>query len=399
VPTRRQLLAGGAALALAGCGSSKRPHRERAGDSPPGWPALKTSWDLPADEHHFDAFVLAPHPEPVRRAIARHRAGLDAGAAEYLHAHQERLESEVNDEASRYLGVSKDLGVPSDDIAYTDSTTMGLGLVYRALGPGTEVLTTEHDFYATHEALRLSGPKVERVALYDDPARATADEMLSRLKAAITPRTEVLALTWVHSGTGVKIPAREILKLGPRVVLDSVHALAVEDEDADQVSDVFVAGTHKWLGGPRGTGVVWSREPLAATIPTFSMVDTPGARFTPGGYHSFEHRWALADAFRWLGRAEASERIRALATRLKDGLADLPHVRLVTPRDPLVSAGIVCFDVDGQSAQETVDALRRKKIRASVTPYAVTHVRLGCSLHVLEEDVDAAVEGVKALRG
>jgi hypothetical protein len=29
----------------------------------------------------FDAFVHAPHPEPVRRAIARHRAGLDAWAS------------------------------------------------------------------------------------------------------------------------------------------------------------------------------------------------------------------------------------------------------------------------------------------------------------------------------
>src|SRR3954468_10635604 len=333
--TRKELLAGGAALALAGCGGKRRP---------------AALFDLDPREHHFDAFVFAPHPRPVREAIERHRRGLDGGAAAYLHANQERLDGAVGGAAAAYLGVNP------DELAFTDSTTMGLGLVYSGLklGPGDEVLTTEHDFYATHEALRLSGAAVKRVALYDDPAQASADEMLERLRAAITPRTKLLGLTWVHSGTGVKIPAREILELGPRVVLDSVHALAVEDEDADQVSDVFVAGTHKWLGGPRGTGVVWSREPLAATIPTFSMLATPGARCTPGGYHSFEHRWALADAFRWLGRAEVSERIRTLATRLKDGLAGLPHVTLVTPRDPAVSAGIVCFDVDGQSAQESV---------------------------------------------
>jgi selenocysteine lyase/cysteine desulfurase len=357
---------------------------------------VRAQFDLPSDEHHFDAFVFAPHPDPVRRAIARHRAGLDAGAAAYLHEHESELESAVGDAAGAYLGV------PKDQIAFTDSTTMGLGLVYAGLRPGDEVLTTEHDFYSTHEALRLSGANVRRVALYDDPASATAGEMVERLKAAITPRTKVLAVTWVHSGTGVKIPAREIAALGPRVVLDSVHALAVEDEDVDQVSDVFVAGTHKWLGGPRGTGVVWAREPIPATIPTFSMTNTPGARFTPGGYHSFEHRWALAAAFEWmsaLGRAKVAARIRTLSTRLKDGLAELEHVKLVTPRDPAVSAGIVCFDVDGQSSADSVNALARKGIRASVTPYAVTHVRLGCSLHVLEADVDAAVEGVKALRG
>jgi hypothetical protein len=63
------------------------------------------------------------------------------------------------------------------------------------------VLTTEHDFYATHEALRLAGANVKRVALYDDPAQASAGEMLERLRAAVTPRTKVPALTWVHSGT------------------------------------------------------------------------------------------------------------------------------------------------------------------------------------------------------
>ena len=42
-------------------------------------------------------------------------------------------------------------------LALTDSTTMGLGLLYGGLrlAPDEEVLTTEHDFYATHEALRL----------------------------------------------------------------------------------------------------------------------------------------------------------------------------------------------------------------------------------------------------
>jgi selenocysteine lyase/cysteine desulfurase len=393
VPTRRELLAGGAALAVAGCGGTKK----RAA-TPTGWAAVRAQFDLPADQHHFDAFVLAPHPRPVREAIAKHRAGLDAGAAAYLHAHEGELEDAVGAAAANYLQV------PAAQIAYTDSTTMGLALVYGGLrlAPGDEVLTTTHDFYSTHEALRLSGANVRRVTLYEDPAKASADEMVERMQAAITPRTKVLAVTWVHSGTGVKLPAGRIAQLGPTVVLDSVHALAVEDEPISEVSDVFVAGTHKWLGGPRGTGIVWSRDPIPATIPTFSMANAPGARFTPGGYHSFEHRWALAEAFAWqsaLGRPKVTARIRALATRLKDGLAELDHVTLVTPGDPEISAGIVCFDVAGQSAVDSVSALQRRGIRASVTPYAVTHVRLGCSLHVDEADVDKAVEGVKALRG
>jgi hypothetical protein len=59
--TRKELLAGAAAAGVvAGCGASPKP----------------------ADGmRHFDAFVLASHPPPVRAAIDRHRRGLDVDAA------------------------------------------------------------------------------------------------------------------------------------------------------------------------------------------------------------------------------------------------------------------------------------------------------------------------------
>ena len=52
---------------------------------------------------------------------------------------------------------------------------MGLGLLYGGLplAPGDEVVTTAHDHYATHEALRLrtvrTGARSARSALRDAP--------------------------------------------------------------------------------------------------------------------------------------------------------------------------------------------------------------------------------------
>jgi selenocysteine lyase/cysteine desulfurase len=290
-----------------------------------------------------------------------------------------------------------------------------------------EVVATEHDHYATHEALRLRFGRYRRIRLYDDPADATVGSIVGAIERGVGPHTGLLALTWVHSGTGVKLPLREIAEVlaarrrhGLTVVVDGVHALGVEDQAATiDLFDVLVAGCHKWLGGPRGTGLVWSIkawERLRPTIPTFDglsylawmegrppPVDAPpGPTFTPGGFHAFEHRWALAEAFAFhaeLGRARVAERVRALATRLKEGLAALRNVRLVTPMAPELSAGIVCFDVDGMGAGEAVERLRREhRIAASVTPYAVEHVRLGTGLWVDEDDVDAAVAAVGALR-
>jgi selenocysteine lyase/cysteine desulfurase len=188
------------------------------------------------------------------------------------------------------------------------------------------------------------------------------------------------------------------------VVVDGVHGLAADTEPVSASSyDVLVAGTHKWLGGPRGTGLVWSEgawSRLTSAIPSFHA-DRPGAaRFTPGGYHSFEHRWALAEAFDFaaaIGRERIAERVTMLATRLKQGLAEIPEVRLITPLSPEVSAGIVCFEVDGLEPPDAVARLREHRVAASVTPYATPYVRLGTGLWVDEADVDAALDAVAGL--
>jgi selenocysteine lyase/cysteine desulfurase len=416
--TRKELLAGGAALALAGCGGSGSK-KAAATRGLTGWAAAKAQFALDPKDRHFDGFLFAAHPRVVREAIDRHRRGFDSGANQYLHEHEEAAEKAVASNAAAYLGTNP------GELAFVDSTTMGLALTYRGLlRPGDEVVTTEHDHYATHESLRLTGARVRKVRLYDDPASASADPMIDAIVSAVSAKTKVVAVTWVHSGTGVKLPVAKLRaalgRNGPLLVVDGVHALGVEPDPIDiNLCDVLVAGTHKWLGGPRGTGLIWSIKAwdrMRPVIPSFAIqaygawmndsfvdplhVDDAAPLFTPGGYHSFEHRWALAEAFDWqagLGRAPVADRIHALAARLKAGLAGIDGVRLVTPRGAEVSSGLVCFDIDGVDPGQAVARLRAMRVRASVTPYAVLHARLGTSLHVDEADVDAAVAAVAKL--
>ena len=176
-------------------------------------------------------------------------------------------------------------------MALTDSTTMGIALVYArlSLAQGDEVVTTEHDFFATHESLRLrerlDGVAVRRVRLYDEPETASADPIVSAVSRALGPRTRSLALTWVHSSSGVKLPLREIAarrrRREPRprererilLCVDGVHGFGAEDASpADLGCDVLFSGCHKWLFGPRGTGFVWARHGLAAARPDDPVV-------------------------------------------------------------------------------------------------------------------------------
>ena len=76
----------------------------------------------PEGRAELRGLYLASHPATVRAAIDRHRRGLDAGRV--LTSMAPVLEADVLRAAAAYLGAR------GADIALTDSTTMGLGLLY-----------------------------------------------------------------------------------------------------------------------------------------------------------------------------------------------------------------------------------------------------------------------------
>jgi selenocysteine lyase/cysteine desulfurase len=422
--TRRTFLRGAAALGATGLAPGALAAAPRF--DPRSWSSVRAQFELDPHLTNFATFLLASHPRQVRAAISRHARALDRDAKRYLDRQEEMnaADQRVRNAAARYLAASP------DDIALTDSTTMGLGLLYGGLrlDEEDEVVTTAHDFYSTHEALRLralrTGAHVRRIRLYQNARTASVDEIVSAVRRAVTPKTRVLAVTWVHSSTGVKLPVRAIADAlrSTRVLLcvDGVHGFGVEAATPQQLGcDFLVSGCHKWLFGPRGTGVIWGRtdawNAVTPTIPTFDgrafrpwiegrAPDLPrAAAMTPGGFHTFEHRWALAEAFAFrqrIGRARAATRTHTLAQRVKNGLAELRKVRLVTPQSPALSAGLVCFEVEGRDPFDVVERLySRARVVASVTPYATRYIRLGPSILNTPAEVDRVVRAVTSLTG
>lgn len=394
------------------------------------WQDFRKMFELRTDRIHMACMVMASNPAPVARAIETHRLGLQSDPVEYIDQNRWRLEGLVSKAAAHYLQVEP------VDIALTDSTSMGLSFLYTGLQlkPGQEILTTTHDHFVTEMALAecatRTGCTVRRVSMYQDPAKANEDEMAESIIRAISPNTRIVAVTWVHSGTGVKIPVKRIGQAIEEVnrkrtdqdriyfCVDGVHGLGIEDFTIpDLHCDFWAAGTHKWLFGPRGTGVLWGKpESWPITRPTIHTWEpaslqawigwkpaTPiggGQRMTPGGYHAFDHMWALGSAFELheqLGKHRVQERIHALNRQLKEGLAKMSNVRLITPTSEQISSGITCFMVGNLPAQTVADRLLKKQIVASTTPYKASYARLTPGLLNSEAEVDQALAAVRAL--
>lgn len=397
--------------------------------APGDWQALRSLFPLRDDRIQLATFLLASHPTPVANAIEQFRQQLDYDPVMALVANDGKADEAVRASAAAYMGGS------GEQIALTDSTTMGSAMVYSGLqlAAGDEILHTTHDHYATvmaiaHRAER-TGAKVRQVALYDNAANTTTSDCVNRLEAGITSATRVVAVTWVHSSTGVKLPVRALAESFKKInarrsanrqiifCVDGVHGFGIENEDVSELGcDFFIAGTHKWIFGPRGTGVVWGNskgwEQCQPVIPSFGnpfdvWLDkkeekdvTPGDRMTPGGFHTFEHRWALPAAFelhQQLGKANIQSRIHALNTQVKEGLAKMSGVTLHTPLSSELSSGLVAYEVAGKSPMEITYALFAKGVVSAPSPYHQSYARMAPSLLNTEEELETALAHVATL--
>ncbi|TDV53529.1 secreted protein [Pseudomonas helmanticensis] len=351
------------------------------------WAQLQQLFDQDPDYLHFSNFLITSHPRPVREAIEQHRAALDKNpglAMDWDLGVIEQREENVRVWAARYLQAN------AKQIALTGSTTEGLATIYGGVHvrPDQEILTTVHEHYATHTILALrterDGTRVRKIVLFKDVYHASKDEILANIDNAIRPETRVLGMCWVHSGSGLKLPIGEIGAIVDKhnrgrsdadrivYVVDGVHGFGVDNLNFAQMNcDFFIAGTHKWMFGPRGTGIICSRfedvRYVTPVIPTFSEATAFSTTMTPGGYHAFEHRWALDEAFKLhlkLGKADVEARIHALNSYLKQRLQQRAQIELVTPLSPALSAGFTFFRVKGKDSDKIAAHLMANRVVA-----------------------------------
>lgn len=81
----------------------------------------------------------------------------------------------------------------------------------------------------------------------------------------------------------------------------------------------------------------------------------------------------------------------ALTKRLRDGLAQIPRVRIASPTHPELASAITTFRVDGVKAKALQDALwgRRVRVRAQNDERGI---RLSAHLYVSPADIDTVLD-------
>ena len=154
--------------------------------------------------------------------------------------------------------------------------------------------------------------------------------------------------------------------------------------------------------GPSGTGIMVSKETnpttISPTIPPFNLAQDPtfAGTMTPGGFHAFEHRWALRKAFEFhllLGKDRVQARIHYLNRYLKERLDGVKGVDLATPMSEELSAGFTFFKVPKMESTVVEKIMFENKIVVSATNRdAGPIVRMAPGLLNSTQEIDGAVE-------
>jgi selenocysteine lyase/cysteine desulfurase len=306
------------------------------------------------------------------------------------------------------------INAPTDELALTQNTTMGMSLLANGLDlePGDEIVTTDQEHGGGISAWMLRerrhGAVVKQVALGPAFERGP-DAVVEAFADAITPRTRVVMFSHVTSLLGIKLPAEDLCALarerGALSVVDGAQAVGQMPVDVKAMDcDAYVTSGHKWLLAPKGTGLLYVRSEVQdlfwGTLVTAGFDNTSlGAfRLTRFGTGSLPRVFGLRAAVRFMKRLEV-ERVERwntmLTSRLREGLARMPHVRLSSPSDARFAAAMTTFAVSGRTPDEVQDLLWRERIRVRAEGDA--GVRLSAHLYVAPADIDRVLGTVRSM--
>ena len=234
-----------------------------------------------ADEAEFWKQIRSEFPLGDHR-IYLNTGGLGASprvAIDAVKDEMDKLEriAETGRSASLWVSIKSTagslLGCPARNIAYTRNATEGINIVCNGLplAAGDEVITSAHEHVA-NTVTWLARQRFDGIRLrVFEPSLRSAQENLDRIERLITPRTRVLSLPHVTTTTGQVMPVEDIGALaryhGLWYFLDGAQAPGMMPVDVGRIGcHAYATSGHKWLLGPKGTGLVYVHDEALETI-------------------------------------------------------------------------------------------------------------------------------------
>ncbi|MFC0678843.1 cysteine desulfurase [Lysobacter korlensis] len=359
-----------------------RPLPEPPRIGPPDWASVRADFPLLEREVHgkpliyLDSANTGQKPAAVIEAVDDFYRHHNANVSRAVHALGTEA-TEAYESARNRLAAF--LNVRSDELVLCSGTTFALNLVAYSwalpqLKAGDAIVLTRMEHHANIVPWQIVAQRTGAVIKVAELNEA-GELDLEGLYALMTPEVKLLAMSHVSNVLGTVNPVREICREARRrgivTVIDGSQAAPHRALDVGSIGCDFYAVTGHKMAGPTGTGALWARRELLASMPPFlgggEMIKE--VRFEGTVYNDAPHRFeagtpniagfvglgAAVDYLTGLGMEHVEAREQELLAHATEALAGVEGLRIFG--NAREKAAVVSFLVEGAHAHDLATLL------------------------------------------
>jgi len=303
------------------------------------------------------------------------------------------------------------LGADVDEVCITGSTTDGMNLVAEGveLRPGDHVLTTDHEhpggMRCWEHAERHRGVVLDRVRLPIPPE--DPGTIVQLLRDALTPDTRVVSVSHVTFTTGLRLPVRAIAEVvhahGALFVVDGAQGAGALPVDVKALGcDAYATSGHKWMLGPKGTGLLYISTAARDRVHPIRLSDGPAVHTPSSGMTHLPSVIGLGAALDFCeerGIDAIARRNLAVRDRLYQALSARDDVTVLSPGGGELAAPMVSIslreDVDVALLHRTLREKHRVSVKR-ISGAVFSGLRFATHVYNSDDDIDRLLTALDA---
>ena len=367
-------------------------------DDPKYWEKLRDQFLLARDKVYFNTGTLGVMPKVSIKRMVDHvyKVATDIADWDFRDADRKSGEwmsgywplSDIREKAAKLINAD------FKEVALTENVTAAMSYFANGLEleEGDEVITSDQEHQGGRSAW-LNKQKRQKVKYREVPLPKPAHdpgEILDRVMQAVGPRTQAIMISHVITGSGAILPVKEICAAakakGIITILDGAQALGHIKVDVKEIGcDAYAGCFHKWMLAPAGTGFLYLRQDRIKEIWT-TIASSQWDNQEDGGYRLTQRGTgnlalllgldAALDFHNAVGPEKVRQRIKFLGNHLRTGLRAIPQVRIYSPEDESMCAGITVYNIAGFTGPKLQDEFwnrGRMRPRSSSDVFGVRH--------------------------
>jgi isopenicillin-N epimerase len=229
----------------------------------------RSLWSLDPNVIFLNHGSFGACPTAVLEKQSQLRSQLEAEPLRFFEDHLEPLWDAARQTLAEFVGAE------AAQLAFVPNATTGVNTVLQSLvfRPGDELLTTNHEYNASRNALDVAAQRSgATVVVAEVPFPIESpDRVIESVLSHVTQRTRLVLLDHVTSQTGLVLPIEPLISelnaRGIDVLVDGAHAPGMVPLSLKKMGVTYYTGNcHKWLCSPKGAAFLYVRDDRQAIV-------------------------------------------------------------------------------------------------------------------------------------